>query len=350
MRNSKLIFIFLAFVLLNACGGGSGGSSIAPEFVSKWNFPTNNYSFTLPLVNNGSTNYDFEVDWGDGSPVQSVTSFDDADKTHVYALSGEYEITITGLCEGFRNTGAHQDELIEVVSLGDLGWKNFFRAFSGNTNLLSVKGGKTNEVFTMREMFEGSPLVEPDTSTWDTSSVENMDSMFAGALLANPDTSDWDVSSVTTMNEMFAGADMANPDVSNWDVSNVLSMGSMFAGADIANPDVSDWDVSNVTTIGAMFESTSVANPDVSSWDVSSVTYMSAVFEAALAANPDVTNWNISIVENMSYMFNEAVSFDRDLSGWMTDSVTSCFEFADDTSPSWTLAEKPTFNNCTPGY
>lgn len=52
-------------------------------------------TFTLPLVSYGK--YDFSVDWGDGNSDR-ITAWDQAEKTHNYASSGE-EYTIKRVSE-----------------------------------------------------------------------------------------------------------------------------------------------------------------------------------------------------------------------------------------------------------
>ena len=47
------------------------------RFVTVWNFSAN-YRFTIPIVT--GYNYNFTVDWGDGSAESEVTSFGDTDK------------------------------------------------------------------------------------------------------------------------------------------------------------------------------------------------------------------------------------------------------------------------------
>lgn len=83
--------------------------------------------YTLPTVWGG--NYDFTVDWGDGS-ADDITSWDQAEVTHTYATGGVYEIRIEGKFEGVnfhRHVGAdgtggtgHVDcrKLLNVYSWG----------------------------------------------------------------------------------------------------------------------------------------------------------------------------------------------------------------------------------------
>ena len=250
----------------------------AAIFRSTWRTTTANETITLPLVDDGST-YNFTVDWGDESPISTITSFDDMDKTHNYTTAEDHNLVIEGTLEtwSFNNTG-DKDKILSVESFGDLGYKNLSGAFHGCANLRDFEGGVTSAVTSMTSMFLFASNVNPDVSDWDVSAVTRMNSMFSGATNANPDVKDWDVSSVLNMGNLFQSATSADPDVSDWDVSSVISVNGMFQGATNANPDVSNWNVSSVIDMRSMFFSATNANPDVSSWNVSSVTSMASMF------------------------------------------------------------------------
>ena len=296
--------------------------NLMKRFVTRWNFPAAQ-DFTLPLKD--GLNYDFVVDWGDESEASEITSFDDPDKTHTYDSGGEYTITIIGVCEGFQNVrldsnsmplNPERDYLIEVVILGNMGWKDLSRAFYGNSNLVGVFGGNTSEVTDMKGIFREAINAAPDTSGWDTSSVTDMNNMFRDTSTANPDTSGWDTSSVIDMGYMFRGAVSVNPDTSQWDTSAVTNMTRMFLGTMYAKPDTINWDTSSVTDMNRMFREARVANPNTANWDTSSVTDMGEMFLDATSADPDTTNWDTSSVTDMSYMFSGAASANPDTRNW----------------------------------
>ena len=266
----------------------------AALFRSTWKVPADSKTITLPLVEN--YNYNFTVDWGDGSPISEITAHDDDDKTHTYEAEGDYNLVIEGTLQAwsFSNAG-DKDKILSVESFGDLGYKNLSGAFHGSTNLSAFKGGFTSNVTNMVGMFYRAFNVDPNVSSWDVSNVTNMSEMFRGTTAADPDVSSWDVSNVTDMSEMFR-ATAADPDVSSWDVSSVTDMISMFEGTTGADPDVSSWDVSNVTNMAFMFYDATSANPDVSSWNVSNFTQMINMFDnsALSTANYDALLINLA--------------------------------------------------------
>ncbi|MBC76481.1 MAG: hypothetical protein CME64_10750 [Halobacteriovoraceae bacterium] len=297
-----------------------------PPFVSTWRVGDVSYgdgdlTVTLPL--RSGFNYNFTVDWGDGNTAE-VTAYNDVDIDHSYASAGDYTITISGLVETwyFNNIG-DKDKLISINDLGHVGWLSFNYAFFGCSNLGAVSGDVSSSVTDISYMFYNAPLVDPDTSGWNTSNISNMAGVFALASSANPNTSTWDTSSVTDMNTMFYGATSANPDTSNWNTSNVTDMNYMFRGATSATPDTSGWNTSNVTDMSDMFYNAPAANPDTTNWNTFNVTNMSHMFAYANIANPDTSGWDTSNVTSMSQMFNNAHAANPNTSAWNTSSVTN---------------------------
>jgi hypothetical protein len=58
--------------------------------------PVDDYKFTLPLHEDGT--YDFTVNWGDGSAIATITSYDDEDISHTYLNATPKIIVIIGQC------------------------------------------------------------------------------------------------------------------------------------------------------------------------------------------------------------------------------------------------------------
>ena len=67
------------------------------SFISMWQTSRANEAITLPLRD--GYEYDFQVNWGDGSSSE-VTSFDDLGKTHIYVNSDTYRINYFWHCVG----------------------------------------------------------------------------------------------------------------------------------------------------------------------------------------------------------------------------------------------------------
>ena len=292
------------------------------DFITKWKFIKDEHSFTIPLKESQYLNYNFVVDWGDESPQNEVSSFDDLDKTHVYELAGEYTIKISGICEGFQNVesminmGAHSSELIEVLSLGDMDWKDLSYAFALNYNLTNVSFGDTSQVTNMSFIFYGAINATPDTSGWDTRQVTDMSHMFRGAVYATPDTSGWDTRQVTDMSYLFSGAINATPDTSGWDTRQVTDMSFMFNEATLANPKTETWDTSQVTRMNYMFYNAPLADPNTEDWNTSQVINMGSMFYNAFNANPNTEDWSMDQVVDMRFMFYNAIKANPNTRKW----------------------------------
>ena len=316
-------------------------SDIQPliDFVSVWRMSDTDKSITLPLRE--GFNYDFTVDWGDGSSSQ-VTSYDDTDITHTYGAAGDYTVTISGLVESWFFDGGNRlsdyndhFQIISVKDFGRVGWKNLYYAFEGCTNLTTFKGGDVSQVTEMDSMLSYTLRLDSlSVENWDVSNVRNMTSMFHSASLANPNVSDWDVSNVTNMTSMFSGATSANPDVSRWNVSNVTRMGGMFDGATSANPDVSRWNVSNVTDMSSMFSGATSANPDMSGWNFSSVNDMLRMFQDVTLST---TNYSNLLIRINATTQTDSVTLDGGNSKYNASGETARNELVNNRS--WTITD-----------
>lgn len=253
----------------NNSAGNSGSTSVSfivdtNPFSSVWETNRSgrggNNQIRLPLESSGT--YNFIVNWGDGTN-SSITSWNQAERTHTYASEGVYTINITGIINGwcFNHEGEliiKEEKLLEIEQWGDLRLGNSGGYFWGCTYLNITA-----------------------SDSLDLTGTTNFAHAFrACRTLDKPKCmSDWDVSSVTNMYEMFAGAHAFNLNISSWDVSNVTNMKSMFNGAEVFNQDIGDWDVSSVTDMTAMFYAAEDFNQDIGSWDVSSVEHMNYMFD-----------------------------------------------------------------------
>ena len=113
-------------------------------FITRWTVGAGQ-SITLPLV--ASYSYNCTVDWGDGTPLSTVLSYNSANATHTYTNAGTYNVEIRGTCEGWSfNSSGDNLKIVQVVYWGDAtrfnGFKYLENGFYGCSNLTSLGIGK----------------------------------------------------------------------------------------------------------------------------------------------------------------------------------------------------------------
>lgn len=255
--------------------------------------------------------YDFTIDWGDGT----VEALDNTDFTavsgidgflHTYSSAGTYTIRINGIYDELYFTGQGDEEkLVEFANWGDIPFHRLEFAFKGCVNCYFTFGDNPNvgpRDDAIDQLFNGCDLFNANVTGWDLSSTSgDMDYVFLGCSL-------------------FEGVGLET-----WDVSGVVSMRSMFAGADIMNRDISGWDVSSVTDFRDTFDNAKAFNIDISGWDVSSATTMEDMFFAASDFNQSLGDWDISSVTDMTEMLDftdlSTDNYDDTLIGWAAQTV-----------------------------
>ncbi len=208
-RTLTIAALLAPAVLFTGCVDSSEGPTVdeTAPFISVWHIKSENLTVTLPLKK--YYNYNFTVDWGDGSFPTAVLSYHDLNKTHTYERAGKYVVTIAGLLETWgvdRFYGENPTEFIEVTQLGKMGWLSLRRAFPGNS-IKKFNAGKTDTsgVTSMSRMFEGAEnITSLDLSAFNTSSLIDMSEMFS------------EMSSVTVL------------DLSHFDTSNVKYVENIF--------------------------------------------------------------------------------------------------------------------------
>jgi len=321
-------------------------------FITTWETTSANESITIPTNGGFSvTDYNFEIDWGDGT-VETIIG-DDPDPTHIYASAGNHTVAIEGTFPHFYlndllNDDPNSNKLQSVEQWGTIQWENMQAAFAGAENMVlnasdapdltnvtdmsymfyraasfnqDINGWSVSGVTDMDYMFARATRFNQPLSGWDVSSVTDMSNMFAGAEAFNQDVNDWDVSRVTDMSGMFDGATSFNRAISNWEIPEVTDMSSMFWDADAFDQDIGTWNVSRVTDMGYMFYNADAFDQDIGGWDVSNVTDMANMFNGAAAFNQDISDWDVSRVTDMSGMFDGAVSFNQAIGGWDVSEV-----------------------------
>jgi surface protein len=296
---------------------GGGGAAPNPDFVSTWDTTkagSASDTIILPLESGGT--YSGTIDWGDGN--SDPLSY--ANRTHIYASSGVYTITISGdTFEGWRvaNSG-DKLKFIDIQNWGFFTISSSDRQFDYCQNLnVTATDAPTITTNSFSSIFRNcDALTTPDFSAWDTSSVTNMEEAFSGCALFNGKVDNWVHSGVTSVFRMFISAVSFNQDLDSWDTSGVTVWYEFMRGASAFNSSMAGWEVHgsfNELTFGNMVNFTGIG---LDTWDTSGMTSLRRGFDGCIAFNANIGSWDVSNVTNMYQTFNNCDAFDQDLSAW----------------------------------
>ncbi|MCK0159719.1 BspA family leucine-rich repeat surface protein [Allomuricauda sp. F6463D] len=197
------------------------------SFITTWEVPENN--FELEIGTNDNFDYDFTINWGDGTIEQLA---DLQNPTHVYETAGTYTVAIQGFFPSIKmQDNASKIAFKSIDQWGAIMWNSFNFAFTGCVNM------------------EYHATDEPDLSL-----VSDLSGMFYNAKSFNGDISSWDVSTVTNISFVFYLAEAFNIDISGWDVGNVTDMSFMFNLATSFNQNLGAWNIGSITDMSFMFD------------------------------------------------------------------------------------------------
>lgn len=278
--------------------------TVPDEFVSKWNC-LRSQSIALPLDVDGE--YDFEVDWGDGSPRNHITAYNDSAVTHTYTADGDYIVTIIGKCWGWRfaNAGS-KTNLLEVNSWGsDFRLGNKGQYFEGCVNLRVLAYDAINMTGTtnLRRCWYGC------------TSLDNRAKM--------------DTSGVTDFNGFLGNCTSYDAPVNDLNTASATTLYNMFGGCTIFNQPVSNFDTRKVQFFGYMFYRNYVFNQSVSNFKTTAATSMVAMFNDAQAFNQSLASFNTESVTDFSYFLRNCYVFDKSISHFDASSCTTLRAFAE---------------------
>ena len=190
---------------IGGAGTGSAGGAIE-AFISVWATTVVDETITIPCQNFGTFNA--VVDWGDGTPTSTITTYNDADLAHEYAAIGEHTISITGTFPNiYLNFGSQRYNIKKVLNLGTVGWTRLNNAFRGCATLseFTVGSTDTSAVTTMAIMFDSCiELTSIDVYSFDTANVTNMNGMFANcnALTSIVGVEDWAITGLNSIGDL----------------------------------------------------------------------------------------------------------------------------------------------------
>ncbi|TVZ14962.1 BspA family leucine-rich repeat surface protein [Maribacter sp. MAR_2009_72] len=267
-------------------------------FITTWKTDNSgvsaNNQITIPTF--PGENYDYTVDWGDGTRSTNVAG----DITHTYQNAGTYSVAIYGdfpriYFNGILDVSKDFNKLLSVDQWGDIEWSSMSSAFDGCRNMSMLSEDVPN-----------------------LTSVTHLNNMFVSctSLVDNPSWNNWDTGNILNMNGMFFFSNF-NSNISNWDVSNVASMDAMFNLSSF-NQDIGNWNVESLRTMNEMFKDTPF-NQNISTWDMQNVERMKDVFRNG-SFDQDISDWNIAKLKDASGIFDNSsfstANYDLLLSVW----------------------------------
>lgn len=296
----------------------------ANQFVSTWktsNTSTGSSTATqvkLPLISAGT--YNFVVSWGDGTS-DTITTWNQAQTTHTYAVAGIYQIKITGTCYGWQFNLA--GDRLKILSIEK--WGNAFRLGNNSAYFYGCLNLELQQVEDVLDL----------TGTTTFANMFNVCSRLTKVGRIN----EWNTSSITSMVNVFTNAHNFDDNIGAWNVANVTSLSGMFnvtittkgvfnnGGSDT----IKNWNTSNNTSLLTTFQGQKLFDQEVGLWDVSKVTSMLGLFNMSSgnkgvfnnAGSSSIGNWNTGLVNNMAQVFSNQLLFNQNIGAWNTANVTS---------------------------
>lgn len=148
-----------------------------------------------------------EVNWGDGSPVETFNNGDEI--KHNY-LAGADGIATFKFNQPVPMVQFYGSAVTELVDFGSVPITNpRFKLH----RLVKVPTTLPRYVTDMSYMFTGCTLLnDPNISKWDTSNVTDMGNMFGSAKAFNQDLSMWCVTNILTKPEGFDSGSQLTPE------------------------------------------------------------------------------------------------------------------------------------------
>ncbi len=218
------------------------------SFVTTWKTDADGESIGFGLsaeANLLDNDYDFTVDWGDGTVENIAILREDITIitaiAHEYETAGTYTVAIQGVFPSMHmnNNTVTKEKLLSIEQWGTIKWESFNRAFLGCSNMVhnATDAPDLTQVTNLGFMFSGASSFNGNLSNWNVENITSMLQMFESALSFNGDISEWDTGNTKNMNSMFKNADSFNQNLGGWNITNVINMQDMlsFSGLDTVN-------------------------------------------------------------------------------------------------------------------
>lgn len=295
----------------------------AKGFITTWSIPLSDLSLTIPV--HGFFTYEFTIDWGDNTPVETYTNTD-LNVTHLYTIAGNYDVTITGDFPymGGWNSCAGDNRLTDVKQWGDIKWLDMRKMFCGSSrvNFSATDAPDLSQVTDMSDFLREATAFNSNINHWNVSYIQDFSGFFQEATVFNSPLNNWNIGNALYLDRMFHTAETFNQNINSWNTSQVVSMNETFRTTFSYNQPLNNWNVSNVQSMSGTFFRATKFNQPLNNWEVLNVTSMFQMFKEAYRFNQALNSWDVSNVVTMAEMFSLAHSFDQPLNNWVLTSAT----------------------------
>jgi hypothetical protein len=241
----------------------SGGAAPNPDFVSTWDTTkagSASDTIVLPMTA-GPT-----VDWGDGTVNTS--------NTHTYAVAGIKTITISGTINTFRFAASgDRRKILDVSNWGtfDIANDRTFQ-FCNNLDVTATDVPILSSSYSASSTFQTCKLTNVDFSAWDFSLCTTFLLFLSGNTSFSGNVEGIIHSGVTNARQAFTGTPLGNPDLSTWDVSGITSWLDCMRFSQLgALTDVSGW-VPKGNMDGVFNQNGSFDGVGLSTWTIGAIT------------------------------------------------------------------------------
>jgi len=226
--------IYKKMMFLNPYRDVGGGVSDPDSFNLLWQTTTVNESIEIGL-GIGKYDFDYTIDWGDGT-VEAYSTSDNI--SHIYEVAGFYETKITGSFSYPYMVGtplANRDKLMEITQWGNVAFRSFRSSFERCENLQYTATDTPS--FSSNSMAISSAFKDclgltsiANLSQWEWSKVAIAPFLFNNCrnLVIDSSMSNIDVSGINRFYRMFNLVKSADISLANWDVTAAL--GGQYTG------------------------------------------------------------------------------------------------------------------------
>ena len=300
--------------------------------------------------------YDFTIDWGDGTDrehyTQSERHYSEGGDliSHTYPSHGDptqtYEIRIWGTFPSWALTTSSKQKITKQLAYGETGLclnalyygcSNFVEFNAGSKKIpLDIVVGGTTGTTTPRSLYRTfgyTGLTSFSFDQWDVSDtyddIWNLYGTFEGCTnLTSIDTTHIQNGDIRDLTKTFYKCtNLAAVDVTNWDVSNCSRFSMLFRDCvSLASPNCSLWNFNRCNDTSFMFSNTRFTTLDTSNWyfpvfstgGIGTFGTATAMFNSCINLTTlDLTNWGDMSRVNTRSMFTGCGSINNlDTRNW----------------------------------